>query len=282
MANKEDLVSWIEQSFKKGMTEVGLRDELLKAGYSKEKIDLIFLEYNKMGVKKSKVPVVIGIILILVLVIGLFVVNFYMGGKESDSPVGIDNSDRWAFPALETDPERVINISGDQYVNSILSSTIREVWLERPNCMAEENALIYLVHIKRQGGDYEFNCSFGRYQTFQPYKTMGKNNVYYASIEGCNAEVIRNIDESILMGGDCRFPLSFPEKLEGLEFDEYYAFHMGCERITLDESYIKFLRTRLPCFYFLSDEQAASLVGEEMNILGFGGIIIPSLNMVIY
>lgn len=285
MADKDKLTEWIEMGLSKGVPEKELKKKLLDAGYSSVRVDFAFQNQHKENKASKKTWIYVLLVFIFAAIL-LFLLLSAPRGRENEfykpqAYIAIDSSDKWAYPTKITDPENIVKISDDEYVNSLLTQTMDEIWESRKCTFPKDGSLINLIHIKKTANGFEYNCSLGKLHSFQLYKRIGKSKIFQGSIETCELDVIQSIDESLNGIGDCRIKLDYRERLEGIALEDYYLFSIGCKSLLLDPKKIRVLKT-IPCFEDLSEEQARLLDGQEFITDGFYGIIIPSLDMVIY
>jgi len=158
--------------------------------------------------------------------------------------------------------------TNDPMLNEILGSTrnnfefdINQKWAEFRCPISKEQSLVNLVHIKKNGDNYEIECWFGPSYNLLNYTPRSDSMaaVYggWVKEKRCDQEVARVIDKAVREVYKCNFPIYTPLTAE---VNDYYAFFVVCG----------------PLLYDTNARQKACFANIPQGLYaGYRGVIIP-------
>ena len=263
---EKELSEWIKEMRQEGHSNNEFRQAMLKTGYSPQSVEKVLklegVEEPPRRYFETKrnflFPVIITIFLLFIIVFStpLIMKRF---GKTSELKVVV--------------PEITTNSDLDGLFFNSLDSTF---W---HGCnVSMEDSLINLVHIKKDGSEYQISCEYGdSYQDAHLIDMSPDTNVYMGQVRECNVEAAKEIDDVINSGiYDCKIPLDSYKTLPTLNLTDYYLLTLACNFGIVTQEYIDMLQTRETC-----NKNLKAMMGKR-KCIGHVVVIIDSTTSSIF
>ncbi|UZE93289.1 MAG: hypothetical protein IB617_00340 [Candidatus Nealsonbacteria bacterium] len=168
----------------------------------------------------------IQMILISVVVIGITIIFFSQYSRQT-----IPSTEEFP-PVAKFELGKIFDISVQQR-----GKYMRDI-MERYDPFLNEKSLINLVHIVKEGSDYEISCQFGSaYETVNLHRFFPEGLVTLGQIKNCDVETAKAIDQAITSNDiQCLVPLD--SDMSGFRKNDYYLITLLLEQREITQELI--------------------------------------------
>ena len=261
----EEIREWIRARRQEGHSDESIKQSMINGGYSTKFIEETLkrsdikesIKYQKKNSRKILIPLIIAVFLVLIVVISI---SLLIKKPEVPKITSDSNLDRLIF---------------DSVASSFEESSLA-------NCnVAIEDSLINLVHIRKNGSEYQISCEYG--DLYQNVSHLSpETNVYLGHIRKCDVETAREIDQIINSGVfECRVPLFSYQFVAPLNLTDYYLFTLVCRLTYVTQEYIDNIKNFTFATNVSCKTDTKPLIGKTISERYFVGIIDTNTNSVL-
>lgn len=161
---------------------------------------------------------------------------------------------------IQSPVEIIPQITGDERVDKIIFDNTKILRETFGSSALNEDSLINLVHIIKEGSDYRISCQFGPvYESANLNKFYPEEIVSMGQIKDCTTETARIINEAINSPEkDCRVPIDTTGVFSSLA--DYYLVTLDIKEHEITQEWVDRVQGKR-CF-----EPLENLVGENIAI----------------
>ncbi len=161
-------------------------------------------------------------ILISVVVIGVIIIFFSQYFRQT-----IPSTEEFP-PVTKTELEKIFDVCVQQ------GGKHMEYIMGKYSPFLNEESLINLVHIVKEGSDYKISCQFGpAYETVNLHRFYPEGLVTLGQVKNCDVETAKAIDRAII-SDDVQYLVPLYYDMSGFRKNDYYLITLllGQEEIT--------------------------------------------------